>query len=75
MDDQLLNALQIRYIKLHFTISFIEDAALPVHKVSRFAEEWAKCSYGRIVSGIANAIAVILNQNVLYGGRCIQNPL
>lgn len=34
MDDQLLNALQIRYIKLHFTISFIEDASLPVHKVS-----------------------------------------
>lgn len=34
MDDLLLNALQIRYIKLHFTISFIEDAALPVHKVS-----------------------------------------
>lgn len=34
MDDQLLHALQIRYIKLHFTISFIEDASLPVHKVS-----------------------------------------
>ncbi len=34
MDGQLLNALQVRYIKLHFTISFIEDAILPVHKVS-----------------------------------------
>lgn len=34
MDDQLLNALQIRYIKLHFSISFTEDAILPVHKVS-----------------------------------------
>ena len=34
MDDQLLHALQIRYIKLYFTISFIEDSMLPVHKVS-----------------------------------------
>ena len=34
MDEQLLYALQIRYIKLHFTISFIEDSILPVHKVS-----------------------------------------
>ena len=34
MDEQLWNALQIRYTKLHFTISFIEDASLPVHKVS-----------------------------------------
>ncbi|MDE6435261.1 MAG: CRISPR system precrRNA processing endoribonuclease RAMP protein Cas6 [Lachnospiraceae bacterium] len=34
MDDQLLQALQVRYIKLHFTISFIEDSILPVHKVS-----------------------------------------
>lgn len=34
MDGQLLNALQVRYIKLHFTISFIEDAVLPVRKVS-----------------------------------------
>lgn len=34
MDGQLLNALQVRYIKLHFTISFIEDAVLPIRKVS-----------------------------------------
>lgn len=34
MDDQLRSALQVRYIKLHFTISFIEDAVLPVQKVS-----------------------------------------
>lgn len=34
IDSQLLEALQIRYVKLHFTISFTEDAILPVNKVS-----------------------------------------
>lgn len=34
MDDQLLRALQIRYVKLRFTVSFTGDSILPVHKVS-----------------------------------------
>lgn len=34
IDSQLYQALQIRYIKLHFTIAFTETAVLPVNKVS-----------------------------------------
>lgn len=34
MDNQLFHALQIRYIKLHFTILFTEDSILPVYKAS-----------------------------------------
>lgn len=34
MDGQLYEALQIRYVKLHFTIAFTESATLSVNKVS-----------------------------------------
>lgn len=34
MDGQLSRALQIRYIKLHFKISFTVDATLPTYKTS-----------------------------------------
>ncbi len=34
MEQQLENALKIRYVKLHFTVAFLEDILLPVDKVS-----------------------------------------
>lgn len=34
IDSQLFKALQIRYIKLHFTVSFTESVILPANKVS-----------------------------------------
>lgn len=34
MDSELKKALGIRYVKLHFTVVFLEDALLPRHKVS-----------------------------------------
>lgn len=34
MNLQLKNALQIRYIKLHFTVALMEDTELPMDKVS-----------------------------------------
>ena len=34
MEQQLEEALKIRYIKLHFTVSMLEDTELPVEKVS-----------------------------------------
>lgn len=34
MEQQLENALRIRYIKLHFTVTMLEDTELPADKVS-----------------------------------------
>lgn len=34
MDEKLWNALQVRFVKLRFTISFLEDSILPKDKVS-----------------------------------------
>lgn len=34
MDKELLNALQVRFVKLHFTAAFCEDSILPRDKVS-----------------------------------------
>ena len=34
MEQQLENTLKIRYIKLHFTVVFMEDTKLPIDKVS-----------------------------------------
>lgn len=34
MEQQIEKALKIRYIKLHFTVALLEDAKLPVDKVS-----------------------------------------
>ena len=34
MEQQLEEALKIRYIKLHFTVSMLEDTELPIEKVS-----------------------------------------
>ncbi len=34
MEQQLEDALKIRYVRLHFTVAFLEDALLPVDKVS-----------------------------------------
>lgn len=34
MDDKLLNALQVRFVKLRFTVDLLEDSVLPKDKVS-----------------------------------------
>ena len=34
MDIELFNALQVRFIKLHFTVAFCGDSVLPRDKVS-----------------------------------------
>ena len=34
LDSDLYHALQIRYVKLHFKVAFLEDTTLPVNKVS-----------------------------------------
>ena len=34
MNEELKKALQIRYVKLHFTIEMLEDTVLPKYKAS-----------------------------------------
>lgn len=39
-------ALGVRYIKLHFTVSLLSDAILPVHKVSALRGGMGRCFCG-----------------------------
>ena len=73
LNQQLSDILQIRYIKLHFTIVLLTDTILQLTRFLHYGEVWERCCCGQIVSEIEIVKTVILNRNVSCEERCIQN--